>query len=415
MIQFGEKTLPVVDADSHVVEPADVWTSRVPSKFADVVPQVVFNPQTNHHHWRIGSRNIWPAAYWATAGVDSYPPEVSWEFEDVDRGTFDPVERLKRMDEYGIDIQVLYPNIVGFESQTLLSELGPDVASLCTRLYNDFLVEWCSADPHRLIPIAMLPWWDVDASKAEMRRCAALGHRGVLFANKFERAGLPAYTEAYWDPVYGTAEELGLSVNFHVGFASSELSETMKNAMAETERREIAKQHAVSEGLHDASGLYDFDPKRTAAYATSVLMSQGDVLGKLLSSGLCDRFESLQLVAIESGFGYMPFYLECLDWHWRAFGGHRYSSLPPSEYFRRQCYGTFWFERTTLRLLDLFENNFMFSTDYPHSTSLSPGPASPASPAAIHLAEAFKDIDPQIAAKAVSLNAQRLYHLGRDT
>src|SRR5207248_748306 len=101
-----------------------------------------------------------------------------------------------------------------------------------------------------------------------------------------------------------------------------------------------------------------------------------------------DRFPRLKLVSVESGFGHVPFYLEALDWEWLTFGNT--SPLLPSEYFRRQCYGTFWFERTTLPLLAAYPDNFMFSTDYPHATSLSPGPASPADVPAEHVAHAFE-------------------------
>ena len=96
------------------------------------------------------------------------------------------------MDEYGLDVQVLYPNIVGFQAP-LLVEVGPEFALACTEAYNDFALEWSSADPNRLIPIAMLPYWDRDACVRELHRCVGRGYRGVLFANKFQRVGLPVF------------------------------------------------------------------------------------------------------------------------------------------------------------------------------------------------------------------------------
>ena len=87
------------------------------------------------------------------------------------------------------------------------------------------------------------------------------------------------------------------------------------------------------------------------------------------------------------------------------------SDLLPSEYFLRQCYGSFWFERTTLPLLEAYPNNFMFETDYPHPTSMSPGPASPAELPREHIEKAFAHVPPDIARKALHGNAAAVYHL----
>jgi hypothetical protein len=83
----------------------------------------------------------------------------------------------------------------------------------------------------------------------------------------------------------------------------------------------------------------------------------------------------------------------------------------PSEYFVRQCYGSFWFERGTLPLLQSYPDNFMFETDYPHPTSMSPGPASPAVLPRRHIEEAFADVPAEVARKALHDNAAVVYHL----
>ncbi len=92
-----------------------------------------------------------------------------------------------------MDVQILYPNVIGFQAP-LIGQLGREVALLCTKAYNDFALEWSSADPNRLMPVAMLPYWGVEDCVAEMQRCVNRGYRGVLFANKFERIGLPGFT-----------------------------------------------------------------------------------------------------------------------------------------------------------------------------------------------------------------------------
>jgi predicted TIM-barrel fold metal-dependent hydrolase len=382
--------LRVIDTDTHVSEPPDLWTSRVPAKWRDVVPQTAHNPVTGRQHWKIGDAWLMGTGFYAVAGWKQFPPHgpVELDEEGVDAGSWQADERLRRMDEYGIYAEILYPNLIGFESP-LFMRLGDDVSLACVRAYNDFITEWASADPNRLIPITMVPYWDIDASIAEMARCRDMGHRGILFANKYEQVGLPPFIDPHWDPIYAAAQEMDLSVNFHVGFSSS------------------------TNGSAEAMGdlLANFDP-RVAARGTSIgIMSNADSIAAIVTSGLCDRFPSLKFVSVESGFGYITYLLESLDWHWKGYGAHLHSELLPSEYFRRQCYGSFWFETKTLALLETYPDNFMFETDYPHPTSMSPGPASPAEVPAEHIAKYFADVAPEITRKVMHDNAALVYHL----
>lgn len=380
----------VIDTDTHVTEPPDLWTSRVPARFADQVPQVGVHPVTGHHHWQVAGTWLAAVGYFAFAGWPNFPPDMPNELSEVDPGAFDPEIRLARMDEYGIYAHVLYPNLIGFESP-LFMKLGPELSLLCTQVYNDYLVEFASADPDRFVPIAMVPFWDLEASVAEMTRAAAMGHRGVLFANKYERIGLPHFCDPYWDPIYAVAQDLGLSINFHVGFSS------------------------YADGTHTAdkklASQANFDP-RAAARGTSVgIMTNAESIAAVVTTGLCDRFPELDFVSVESGMGYIPYLLESLDWHWKGYGARATSPLLPSEYFARQCYGTFWFETKTLPLVNLYPDNFMFETDYPHPTSMAPGPASPAERPATHIARHYGDLDPGVAEKVLHDNTARVYHL----
>ena len=384
--------IPVIDTDTHVSEPPDLWLSRVPRKYAEDVPRVRVHPRTNHHHWQIAGTWLAAVGYFAYAGWKEYPPDMPWELEEVDPGSWNAGERLKRMDEYGIHAHVLYPNLIGFEAP-LFMKLGEELSLLCTRAYNDFLVEFANADPDRFIPIAMIPFWDLDAAVAEMARAREIGHRGILFANKYEQIGMPSFVDPYWDRIYAAAQDLEMSVNFHVGFSSS------TSGTHTEEKKAVSRAH--------------FDPA-AAARATSVgIMTNADSIAMIVTSGICDRFPRLDFVSVESGFGYITYLMDSLDWHWKGYGAHRSSPMLPSEYFRRQCYGTFWFESGTLPLLETYPDNFMFETDYPHPTSMAPGPASPAELPSVHIGKHFAKVPPGVARKALHDNAARVYHLDR--
>jgi len=381
----------VIDTDTHVTEPPDLWTSRVAKKWKDQVPHVEMNPATGHHHWRIQDHWLMAVGFYAVAGWKEHPPATPNELDEVDPGAWKAVDRLKRMDEYGIYAQVLYPNLVGFEAPWFM-KLGDELSLACTRAYNDFITDFASEDPKRLIPITMLPFWDQDASVVEMARCKEKGHRGVLFANKYEQIGLPAFHDRYWDRIFAAAQDLDLSINFHVGFSSS-----MEGAAT------------------SMTGLLSrFDPAVAAKGTSLGLLGNADSIATIVTSGLCDRFPKLKFVSVESGFGYITYLLESLDWHWKGYGAHLKSPMLPSEYFRRQCYGCFWFERQTLPLLATYPDNFMFETDYPHPTSMSPGPASPAEIPRDHIRAAFAAVPPDVARKALHDNAARVYHLDDD-
>src|SRR5262249_34859692 len=150
------------------------------------------------------------------AGWPEFPPFGPSEYEECDPATFDASQRLVRLDEYGIDVQILYPNLIGIATPDIM-ELGPELSVLCVRAYNDFLVEWSSADGRRLVPVAALPFWDLEAAVKEMTRCAGLGFKAIVFANKMEQIGLPSFVDRHWDPIYAAAQDLELPVNFHIG------------------------------------------------------------------------------------------------------------------------------------------------------------------------------------------------------
>lgn len=378
----------VIDTDTHVTESPDLWTSRVPKRWRDEVPRVDSRPDRPGRFWRLGEHWLTSVAAYSRAGWPHLPPQSPTQLDEVDPGTWRPTDRLKRMDEYGVRVHLLHPNLLGRETQHFM-RLEPELALACVSAYNDFVTDFVQADRSRLIPVAVLPFWNVDASVAEMRRVRERGHRAVLFANDYPSFGLPHFTDHHWDPIYDAAQNLQLPIHRHAGFFAQR------------------DQPAAQAGLVDR----EYDPAADARNSSISLMSGATWLAELLTSDLLDRFPRLKFVSIESGVGYVNYLLESLDWNWKILGAFRKRPSLPSEYFRRQCYATFWFEDQTMRLLDTYPGNFMFETDYPHRNSVSPGPASPAERPADYLQRVLTDIDPGVAKRVVHDNAAELYGL----
>src|SRR3954467_7792766 len=104
MSKLAETQL-IIDVDSHVAEAPDVWTSRAPAKWRDEVPQVRTTAQ-GVEEWWAGSRKFHAAGQVVMAGWGEYFPSFPPTHDDMDPAAFDPVERLKRLDEFGIYAQV---------------------------------------------------------------------------------------------------------------------------------------------------------------------------------------------------------------------------------------------------------------------------------------------------------------------
>ena len=129
------------------------------------------------------------------------------------------------MDRYGFTAQVLYPNVAVFGARNLM-DIDSEIHLGIVRAYNDFLVEWSSSEPGRYIPIAMLPFWDLELATDEMVRCAEMGHKGMLFTQDPTYFGLPPIGHRHWDPIWAQAQELGFPVNFHIATVGLDVMQT---------------------------------------------------------------------------------------------------------------------------------------------------------------------------------------------
>ena len=381
-----------IDVDTHVTEPPDLWTSRVSTKHKDAVPRV--ERIEGKDVWLIGGKPyIYPGMF-SMAGYDgSLPIEYPKTFDEIDPSMYDAQSRLAHMDREKVYAQVLYPNVGGFGSQVFLNLKDPNIMQDCVRAYNDFLTDFASAAPNRLIPITALPFWDLDETLREVSRCVDKGHRGLLFPTQPQAFGQPSLTDDRWDPLWALAEEAGLAINFHVGSDSD---------------------WSPSKALADMSGMGE----RATFGLFSAIGFMGNIrgIGEVIFGGVLHRFPKLNFVSVESGIGYMPTLLQVMDWQWangRVWLEHPEYDLIPSEYFRRQMYACFWFEQgpsfeTALRQ---YPDNMMWETDFPHPTSQSPGPATNALPPAEYAAQALKNMPDDIIGKVLHGNAARVYNV----
>lgn len=379
--------LTVIDVDTHITEPPDTWTSRMSAKWGDLVPRI--DQVDGVDYWFVNGRPYSKPGNTAMAGFDGVIPDGPRTFAEMHPGAYEPTARLALMDASGVRAHVLYPNLGGFGGGAWLDHGDLAFALEAVRAYNDFQTDFASVAPDRLLPITSLPFWDVAASVAEIERCVADGHRGVNFCNQPEKYDQPRIWDRHWDPIWAAARDCGVPINFHIGGGK------------------IAEEFAV--GL-DMGFRANF-----SRISSKIFMDNLSCITDLIHGGVCHRFPDVAFVSVESGVGYLPAALEAMDWQWRNGGvtdEHPEYDLLPSEYFRRQIYGCFWYERETLtEALLKYPNNMMFESDFPHPTCQHPGPRTPAVGVQPYLESALADIPADVRQNVVHNTAARLYGL----
>lgn len=350
-------TIPVIDVDTHLTEPHDLWTSRAPEGWRDRVPQV--RRVDGRERWVVDGTEQMGSTRAASVimpdGSKSHGARaLSLRLKHVHPSSYDVTERVAMMDTLGIQAQIGYPNLLGFGGHKL-PNVDPALKTLCATIYNDAMGEFQDASGQRVFPMALLPWWDIDAAVAEARRAHGLGLRGVNLNPDPHQQGFPDLGTDHWHPLWEVCEELELPVNFHIGSSNDQLT-----------------------WFGDSPWPSQTDDHKLAIGGAVLHMTNARVLANLLLCGVCERFPHLKFVSVESGIGWIPFILEALDYHAEEISpdADRKLTRLPSEYFRRQFYGCFWFEQRNLAAIieAVGAGNVMFETDFPHATCLYPNP-----------------------------------------
>jgi predicted TIM-barrel fold metal-dependent hydrolase len=355
---------PLIDIDAHYTEPPDLWLSRAPASLREVVPRVV-KTREGHDTWIVGRDTPLSPPGFCVIRADGSKAVGTFSlarFDEMTAAASDTAARLRAMQELGISRQVLYPNVLGFAGAALMRIEDPALRDFCITAYNDGVAEVQRTSGGRLLPQAMLPFWDVRASVRELARChEALGLTGFTMMDAPEAWGLPSLADSAWDPLWATAQERRLPVNFHIG----------SGGVAAT---------AVWPGI----GM----PRQLGAGSTILFIANARCVVNLIFSGLLDRFPALNFVSVESGVGWLPFVLEAAEYQVDENGVKL--PLRPTEYFRRQIYASFWFEHRGVAdaVARLGADNIMLETDFPHPTCLYPGPRKKLEEAVAPLSEA---------------------------
>lgn len=387
----------LISPDDHVLEPPDLWSSRLSSKWGDSMPRLVRERggiAMRGGAWQFSSgEDGQPGDCWIYDGA-KFPvtlpaAAVGFELDDMEGRpiTYDEVrpgcykvpERLDDMDIAGIEASLCFPgSFVRFCGQRFLRASDKALALDCVRAYNDFIVEeWAASSGGRLIPMIIGPLWDINLAAEEVRHNAARGVPALAFSEIPPYLGLPSVHSGEWGPLFQACEETETVIMMHIG-SSSQLPTTSEDAPAAVQTAAAA--------VNSALALLDW-----------------------LFSGVFETYPNLKISFAESQIGWIPYFLERADRVWLHNRGWNevYGRLPnpPSSYFADHVFCSFFSDDHGLQNLDIIgEDNVMFETDYPHSDSNWPTSQEVAQKMLAHLPEATQY-------KIARGNAQRLFRL----
>jgi predicted TIM-barrel fold metal-dependent hydrolase len=398
--------IKVIDVDTHLTEPADLWTSRAPKALRSRVPRVVrpheLTDGMKEQVAKLGTVGLIDSApMWVVDDTEILGPAgagsvINRNDEKVKGGTFLqwPLDesslaasfvapRVAMMDQLGITAQIVYPNVVGFGGQNFFRISDHDLRLAIVEIWNDSMAEMQEESKGRMCGMALMPWWDIDKTVAEIHRIHQLGLKGIITNADPQNQGLPDLAEAYWDPMWRTLQDLELPVNFHCGASATQRT------------------------YNGGSPWPSMRANNKLAVGSAMLqLANARLVANMILSGICERFPRLKVVSVESGIGWLPFMLEALDYHWDENAAEDLT-MRPSDYFRRQMYACFWFEGGP-DLVDSIErigiDNCMFETDFPHPTCLYPEPLR-------HVVPALKDVDGSFRRRVLSENAAKVYKI----
>jgi predicted TIM-barrel fold metal-dependent hydrolase len=334
----------LISSDSHINEPPDLWTRNAPSHLRDLVPHVVEVQQGDA--WVVGP-GATPRAVSTSAAAGIKPEDYmkkSVTYAGMRPGSFEPRARLGDMDMDHVDAEVLYPGI----ARGLDTFHDAEVRRYCARAYNDWLAEFQSTNPQRLIGLAILPPIDDDENAAEeLRRAASLGLRGAFLATPVD--GRPL-SHPNGESLWSAAEELNVPISLHIGAGRALMTKLADPS------------DAVLPGVREA-------------FLSTVTMSISDHIATLIYGGVFERHPGLKVVIAESGIGWIPYFLERMESVYDRHRHYLHSQLArrPTEVFQKHLFATFQEDHSGLRLRDVLGiDTVMWASDYPHTDTTWP-------------------------------------------
>jgi predicted TIM-barrel fold metal-dependent hydrolase len=319
----------LISGDSHVNEPGDLWTARVPRQYVDRAPRIESFEQGDA--WVLEGVAD-PINFGMNACAGLVPEEMTaWKrFDEIRRGGYDPAARLDEMDEDGVDAEILYPTPRLSQAVFAYDDAGFHLALV--RAYNDWLAEYTSYAPDRFGGLALMPNRGARDAVAEVERVRDFpGIRGVVMGC-YPNGSLAIAPED--DHVFAYLANAEVPLSIHVSLTQSLPS-------------------AHRSPLPGYGRFFDA-PNRIV---------------EMIFAGVFDRFPDLAVVIAEVDCGWVPYFKEQIDNNYQRLAPTSDFAIRelPSVYVERNVHFTFITDTFGVRnRYDVGVDNMLWSSDYPH-------------------------------------------------
>ena len=336
-----------VDVDGHIMEPPGLWQEYIDPEYKDRALRIA-QDEKGLEYLSVDGKKAWfmqGGTLGALGAIEQdvrpflTPGKISWK-DAMLPGGHDPHERIKVMDAEEIDTTLVYPSLgLGWENDCD----DPKLAAANCRAYNDWVFDFCRPYPNRLIPVAHIPTKDVQESVKELRRTAKLGAKAAMLGSD-SPSDYP-YGHLYYDPLWAEAQELDIPMTIHPA--------TGKNSVT---AQAYPRQKDINTWWVFVLGGENVKLNFTSFFA----------------EGTFERFPRLKLVVLESGIGWLVYWIDRMDEKFEVNGFTTPMKQMPSEYFQRQC----WISMDPDERLARFSievlgaDKFLWAYDYPHSDSI---------------------------------------------
>ena len=261
-------------------------------------------------------------------------PQDGWD-RDLGRmghRVADPERELADIDAEGIDSAVLFPTA----GLSIGNVRDPARARVLATAYNQWLHEFCSASPDRIKGVGIVGLQEVESAVEELERLVEFGMVAVQVPTYVAWRKL---SDRELDPFYAAVERLDVPI-------------------------------AVHSQPRDAAGTDRFD-KFLAIHAVTHPFEQMIAMTQLIFGGVLERYPKLRVAFLESGAGWVPYWMDRLDEEWEKRGDVEAPLCPraPSEYVRSgRCYFGVECEELTIpdAIRHIGDRNLLYSSDNPH-------------------------------------------------
>jgi predicted TIM-barrel fold metal-dependent hydrolase len=366
-------TYTLISSDSHIIEPTDLWETRLDRHFRERGPHLVREGDADQ--WYADGVKFGNIGTNQQAGLRFEAPEqltAAGSMNTVPLGGVDPHAHVKDMDLDGVAGGVLYP------SQGLTVYRVPDsqLLSAILRAYNDWLADFCKPYPNRLKGIAMLNVDDPNDAASELQRAAKMGLAGAMIPL---RPMEHRYDHPKYEPLWAVAQDLGMPLSLHVGTYRWQPGldpNAMRQDIVEFTNRECDARNAIA---------------------------------AMIYAGVFERYPKLRVGVVEFEVAWAPYFLARLDnvYSERAVGrklARFKGGMFPSDFFHRNVFISFQEDDLGIQLRSVIGvENLMWGSDYPHAESTFPKSHE-------IVERLLKDVPDEERAMIAGGNAVRLYH-----